>query len=151
MICSPDLTVKLFGLNCRFSMTTMRFVETAPGIDAAVPVNRPATVTPHLNDALRSGTAFAQPALQTLCVFKMRREGGSHFDEQCLELCILRIGNQYAVNRIQYCLMVRDLMIDVRAVECGSAEPLQRGQIVVAAFLQALAGGVAFGSHVQFL
>ena len=74
-------------------------------------------------------------------MIQVRDECGPHFHQQRLEFGILGAWNQRLVDRLQDRLVVGDLVIDVGLVEGVSRELLERGQIVIAAFLQTLAGG----------
>src|SRR5687767_10087394 len=84
-----------------------------------------------------------------LGMFQMSDEGGTHLDEQCLELAVLDIGNQSVVERVKDCLVIGDFMIDVGPIEGAPLEFLQSRQIVIASFAQAFAGRVALRCYAQ--
>ena len=89
--------------------------------------------------------SLAQFRLQLLGMVKMRDERRSHFNQQSFELGILRTRDERFVHGIQHRLVIRNFVIDIRLVKGMALQLLQRGQIAIAALLQALAGRIGVG------
>jgi hypothetical protein len=75
-------------------------------------------------------------------MLEVRGERRPYFYEERLEFFVLRARNQRLVDRIENRLVILDFMVDVSLVELGAAQRFQMGQVLLAAGLEALAGGV---------
>ena len=104
-----------------------------------------ATAISHQGRGERPQYARSAPChrrLQVLGVLEVRDERRAHLDEQRLQLGVRGAGDQRLVDRVEHLLVVRDLVVDVRLVERRALERLQVRDVLLAAGLQALAGGV---------
>src|SRR6267143_3153815 len=72
----------------------------------------------------RNGRSL-QSRAKSFRVLEVRGHGGAHILKQRLELRVLGRRNQHLVDRIKDGLMVRDLAIDVRAIESGAMQRLE--------------------------
>ena len=82
-------------------------------------------------------------------MLQMRNESGTDLNEECFELVIGRMRDERVVERIKDRLMIGNFVIDIRAVKRSTAQLFQGTQVLVATLLQALAGRIRFGRHVE--
>src|SRR5262249_55024949 len=150
---SPRCTVSCGGLICMFSSTTVCCAPCVAG-SVAAPTEPPrdssaptSTSVPRVR-MLRS-TALGEVRLDLLGVVQVLNEGRSGLYQQRFELGILGTRYQCLVQGIEHRLVIGDLVIDVCLVERRSGELLQFGEILIATFLQGLAGGAGLRSHIQ--
>src|SRR5690242_18933143 len=155
---SPRRTVRAAGLNCMPSITTVCSRASAaragpPVPRAAVAMKAPASAVairiPSM--AVRSAGLLAERRLDVLGVLEVGDERRPRYLEQRLQLGVLRIRDQRLVERVDHGLVVRDLVVDVSAVELSAQQLLQVGEVLVAALLQALAGVALLRRDLQLL
>src|SRR5579864_1306843 len=140
---SPRCTVSTSGLKRMFSMVMTCVFGAAPAsdiTDATPPVTSKPTRT-ILHDCAvncrrfrlvrgQSSTAFFQGCLQLFGVIQMGNEGRADLYEQCLELLVLGTGNQGFVECLYDTLVISDLVVNIRTIECAALEFLQSGKVV---------------------
>src|SRR6516164_2353188 len=149
---SPRCTVSCGGLNCIPSIVTVCCVAGTARLENSRP---PAPSSTRFARASRTrgvpSGATLQFRLDLLCMIKVRDKSWPHLDQESFQLGILRTRNECFVHCLQHGLVIGDLVVDISLVEGTAAETLQRSEVLVATFLQALAGRVRFRRHVQFL
>src|SRR5579872_3491003 len=100
-------------------------------------------------DRRSSDLVLVELRLQFPGVLEMRLEGRAHLDEQRFELGIPGARDQRLVQHLDDCLVVLDLVIDVRLVEGMTLELLQGGEVVITLLLELPARGAELGHDVQ--
>src|SRR5262245_27129232 len=144
---SPTRTVRSSGLKVVASMTTLCVAGLAAG--CAVPGPMPKSTGPSSAARSASEDVLLEAGLDLLGMLEMRHEGRARLFQQGLELGVLGAGDEGLVDRVEHGLVVGDLVVDVRLVELGALQPLELGDVLVAAFLQGLAGRVVLRLDLQ--
>src|SRR5215472_3259 len=150
---SPRLTLSVAGANCTACMTTSCVVPARSAATATTPSVAIASAAAAARTRRRPGreasALLAKLRLHHLRVLEVGDERRPHRDEQVLQLRVLRARDQRLVERIDHLFVVRDLLLDVGAVERRAAQRLQVLDVVLAALLQALAGRVVLGGDLE--
>src|SRR5690606_20479206 len=141
---SPGRTWRVAGTNRMFSISTVCWCGSgcAEARYPPSPTRAPRRTRPASDGHV---AASAQRRLQLFCMFQVRYERRADFDEQRLQLRVLRIGNQDVVQRVDHLLVVGDLVINVGLVKGRSLEGAQLGEVLVAAGFQRPAGVIFLG------
>src|SRR4029079_9712067 len=144
---SPGRTVRVSGTFARAWIVTW----CVRGASAATASRLLAARAPRAALAARriGAALLGERRLQHLGVLEVGDESRADRDEQALQLGVLRARDERLVDRVEHLLVVRDLVIDVRLVEGRAAQLLEVLDVVGATRLQALAGGVVLGRHLE--